>query len=375
MINVCPFDQCTSCAACANVCPRSCITMVADKHFGHYKPLINQSLCVDCGLCQKTCPQTNPVGLHHPITAFAAWSKDLDDYHTSTSGAASSVMATYVIKQEGVVYGCAITDSLQPKHVRIDQEEDLYKIKGSKYVQSKIDEDLFCKVKEDLTNGRKVLFLGTPCQNAGLKSYLKKDYGNLLRVDIICHGVPSWKVLKEHIADVADINEVKCYRFRSNKGYVLSLLDFNFRDIYSSKIQDDKYYLGFIKSLYYSEVCYSCKYACAKRNTDLTIGDFWGLGELKLKEKHTDGISVVIPNTQKGVELFNQIKDSFHCEERTVKEAIIGNKQLRFPSSKAIGHSLMRFLYPRLGLRSAYTISFGLQDKFYKLVYWIFDKR
>lgn len=374
MIEICSSNQCTSCAACANVCPKQAITMAEDKVFGHYRPMINQQTCVDCGLCQNICPQLYYQELTYPRAAYAAWSKDKLDYHTSTSGGASSVIASYTIEQGGVVYGCAITPPiLQPKHIRVDDAKDLYRIKGSKYVQCKIDESLYKQIKQDLKDERRVVFLGTPCQNAGLRAFLRKDWDSLLLVDIICHGVPSWKMLKEHLENVADLENVSRFTFRSKKGFGLTLFDNDGVEVFFKRIQNDNYYLGFIKNLYYGDVCYKCKYARPERIGDITIGDFWGLGKLNMAEEHDDGISIVLLNSNKGLALFDAIKDRFYYEKRSVQEGVNGNKQLRFPSRKAIGNGMMKILYHRLGFKWSYRLSFGVQDVIYKLVYWVFQ--
>lgn len=173
MTEICDINSCTGCAACAGVCAHKAISMVEVPPHGYLHPKINNDLCVDCGLCSKTCPVNNPPVFNSPQTAFAAISKDRDDLMSSSSGAASSVLATHIINKGGVVYGSVEEDYAHIAHQRIDSLTDLPKIKGSKYVHS-YTTDIFPKVKADLQQGLEVLFLGTPCQIAGLRKYLRK---------------------------------------------------------------------------------------------------------------------------------------------------------------------------------------------------------
>ena len=181
-----------------NVCPKDAITLVEQDPLGHIYPLIDSTKCIDCHLCEKTCPANHPKDLHTPIAAYAAVSRDYDDLMTSSSGGASSVMATAIIKQGGVVYGCVQENYRDIRHQRIHSLTDVHKLKGSKYVQSNINY-IFKDVLADLKRGVPVLFSGTPCQIAGLRAYLRKDYENLYLVDLVCHGVPSQQLLQENV--------------------------------------------------------------------------------------------------------------------------------------------------------------------------------
>ncbi|MGM9869607.1 MAG: Coenzyme F420 hydrogenase/dehydrogenase, beta subunit C-terminal domain [Sodaliphilus sp.] len=374
MTEICPSDRCTGCAACASVCHKSAISMTEDKLFGHYKPIIDLNVCVDCGLCKKICPVLNVKCLHYPLTAYAAWSKDKEDYHTSSSGGASSVISQYTIEKGGVVYGVAFDDDLIPKHIRIEGKNQLFRIKGSKYVQSKIEPNILSQVKKDVKAGRLVTFFGTPCQNAGLRNVINRGFSNLILVDLICHGVPSYKMFREHITGLVDISRVQNISFRPKEGFGITMYDSNQDVLYFKNVQNDKFMLGFLKSLFYNEACYNCRYASAERISDITIGDFWGLGKLNIHEKHDDGVSVILLNSDKGLSFFNSIKGRFYHEERQISEAILGNKQLRKHSAKPFGYSLFRCLYPNYGFKISYLSAFALQDKLYKLLFWLLSK-
>ena len=197
MMEICRKEDCTGCWACVNSCLHNAISMREEK-LGHLYPLVNSDKCINCGLCIKICPANNSKTLCNPKTAYAGWDKNELEYKSSTSGGAASAFARYIIKNGGIVYGCACLENVDIRHIRIDKEDDLYKLKGSKYVQSNIY-DSYRSVKNDLCDNREVLFIGTPCQIAGLKSYLRKEYEKLYLVDLICHGVPSQKLFNYYL--------------------------------------------------------------------------------------------------------------------------------------------------------------------------------
>ena len=225
MENICKKELCTGCWACHNACPKQCIEM-KEGELLHLYPTINQKTCIDCGVCQKTCPAINPLPKEQPLKTYAAWAKDEEEYKTSTSGGLGAVLSREILKAGGVVYGCAVCSDIDIHHIRITKEEDIALLKGSKYVQSSIH-DSHQRVKQDLRDGRQVLFTGTPCQIAGLKRYLKKDYANLYLVDLICHGVPSLGYLKQHITDVthSEVKDIDSIRFREGNGMYLIVVN------------------------------------------------------------------------------------------------------------------------------------------------------
>ena len=171
--------------------------MIADAKGFHY-PKVDTTACVDCGACKKVCPfEEENIKLNIPLTAYAAWNKDREEYLASSSGGAAHVFSSYIIRQGGVVYGCT-SEGMHIRHIRVDSLSNLFKLQGSKYVQSDV-RGLFSQVKADLKSGKPVLFVGTPCQVAGLKNYIKWIPEHLYLVDLICHGVPSQQMLNEHI--------------------------------------------------------------------------------------------------------------------------------------------------------------------------------
>ena len=375
MNEICSKKSCTGCSACANSCVHKAIRMTEVPPHGYLYPVINSDLCIDCGLCRRVCPVNNPIPFHKPLTAFAAISSDREDLMTSSSGGASSVLAHRVIDDGGVVYGSVEIDYTNITHQRLDNVEELYKIKGSKYVHSYTTE-CYPQIKADLKSGLQVLFLGTPCQVAGLINYLRKPYDNLTTVDLCCHGVPSQKFLRDDVEILCDKNEnilrnkgdmskpwdryglYVCFR---NKGdmskpwdrWEVSLLK-DSKNVIKSPFLMDNYITAFMSGNLFRENCYNCPYAKAERIGDITIADFWGYKGTKIKTD--DGISLLLPSTMKGLQLVESCKDALFYEERDVSEAINGNGQFIHPSKRPAERDAFLHTYPH-DMQKAYDIA------------------
>lgn len=341
MKKICNSKICTGCSLCAARCPVQCISMHLNE-MGHRHPLIDQDKCIDCGLCVKGCPAIHTIESHRPLKAYAGWSRDTEDYQSSSSGGAASVLSQYIIENGGVVYGCTIEPGIHVKHARVDKKDDLWKLKGSKYVQSNI-EDCISTLKIDVRDKRPVLFIGTPCQIAAIKRIYKVQPTNLWLVDLICHGVPSEQVLVKFITEHWNIKRenVLSVKFRDEKGFhlIVTLKDgteLSTTNIWTNRYFDDLYMNSFIDGFTYRESCYTCHYAKPERISDITIGDFWGLGRKFPTDEipeHKYGISCLLPNTEHGIQLISNINGKMHLFERIVEEAIDGNDQLRSPKS------------------------------------------
>ena len=384
MNEICPLNSCTGCSACANSCAQKAILMKEVYPHGYLYPVVNNDLCIDCGLCAKVCPVNNPPSLCSPLTAFAAISKDYEDLMTSSSGGASSVLAHKIIKNGGVVYGSVESDYTNITHQRIDNIKELHKMKGSKYVHSYTTE-CYPKVKADLKNGLRVLFLGTPCQVAGLIKYLRKPYDNLITVDLCCHGVPSQKFLRDDVEALCNKNEGSfrnkgdmskpwdrwgLYVTFRNKGDMSKPWDrysttINKKGQYmlSSPFLKDNYITAFMSGHLFRENCYTCPYAQPNRVSDITIADFWGY---KGKNINTDdGISLLMPSTEKGLQLVQACLDDFHYEERDVSEAIKGNGQFNQPSVRPKERDAFLSEYPQ-DMQKAYDLAIADYVTMYK---------
>ena len=341
--------ECCGCNACAEICPKHCITMVADAK-GFLYPKVDMAVCVECGACEKVCPfRKENIRLNVPLKAFAAWNKDREKHISSSSGGAAYVLSEHIIRSGGIVYGCT-SDSMHIRHIRIDKVSDLYKLQGSKYVQSDVC-GLFSQVKVDLKAGLSVLFIGTPCQVAGLKNYIGHIPEHLYLVDLICHGVPSQQMLREHVSHVAKGVEVRQILFRKKNDIVVFLSADNFTYEVSvwREPYKDMYIKGFLDGLIYRPSCYRCIFARPERVSDITIGDFWGLQHMEfLPEDAEDGVSVLLPSTDKGLGLISAAADRLFTDEREVSEAVNGNNQLRKPVILGCRGRMFGCLYPTL---------------------------
>lgn len=369
MDKVCNYRDCTGCGLCAAQCPKKCISMEPGNEFGHLFPKIDSSACIDCALCQKNCPAVNPVEQRYPLTAYAAWSKDEVDYRSSTSGGAAAVLSRHVLSQGGVVYGCAMLPNIDVRHIRIDNVDDLYKLKGSKYVQSNVT-DIYPQLRMDVREGRLTLFTGTPCQVAAVKNMFKTQPENLILVDLICHGVPSLQMLKQHVKNVANYPHYDKVLFREGNGTYVVVVIVDGEEVYRRYFNKPRYEDFYINSFFdgytnrYS--CYSCRYACPNRLSDITIGDFWGLGRTIPADyipEHPHGVSVMLPSTVKGKDLIKAIASEMNLYERCVEEAVEGNDQLRHPVPFSKRKTLFRKMYRVVG-NSAYRIA--IFDKYLK---------
>lgn len=349
--------DCSGCNACAEICPKDCIGMVKDAK-GFFYPKVETDICIHCELCVKVCPLgKGNVKLHTPLKAFAAWNRDRNQHLASTSGGAAHVLSSYIIKMGGVVYGCTSED-IHIRHIRVDDLSELPKLQGSKYVQSDVC-GLYNQIKKDLKDGRTVLFIGTPCQVAGLKNFIKNIPDRLYLVDLICHGVPSQQMLYEHIARVAKGREVRQIFFRKGNDIVVSLAGDNFK--YEANVwkepYKDMYIKGFFDCMTFRPSCYHCCFAQSGRVSDITIGDFWGLQGIENFPPETkDGISVLLPVSSKGLELITAVESALHITERSVDEAVRGNKQLQHPSIQGRRSRLFGLLYPVLPFDIAMNI-------------------
>lgn len=322
--------------ACYNICPNNCINMEYNK-FGELQPEIDEGKCINCNLCRKVCPNNSKINKNEPIMAFATWSKDESDRKTSTSGAIASIFYKQAIQNGYIVFGTSFDENLILKHSYTDKKEEVVKYKGSKYCQSYIDYS-YKKVNDFLKEGKKVIFIGTPCQIEGLNKYLEfrnTDKLNLITVDLVCHGVPSQQYLTNYIKYL----EKKYKRnatnvsFRDSEKYIFRLFDKN--EIICNIIKEkDLYLTAFKLSILQRESCMNCKYTTSNRVSDITIGDFWGIqnDEKINKEEKEKGISLVLINTLNGKDFFDKCTSKIFYDERKIEEAVNGNEHLRRPS-------------------------------------------
>lgn len=344
-------EQCCGCGACMSICPNSAINMQEDD-YGFLYPYINKTLCIKCGQCKKVCSyQLKDINLYEPIKAYAAAGTDSELIRRSASGGIFAALAESILECGGVIYGCAFSKKngdLCPEHIRLLEKRELFKVQGSKYVQSKIGNS-YKKVKSDLLNGKKVLFSGTPCQVAALNGFLGNvDRTNLLTVDIICHGTPSSKFFQDYIKELSKSIKgvITDFKFRDKtggwglKGALYYTDDHNKNKKKLIPIQLSSYYSLFLKSEIYRDSCYSCRYASKKRSSDITIGDYWGIEnehpeysrENGGKLDFSEGVSCVLINTENGKKWLKKLNPHISFYESTFEQIQNRNHQLKTPS-------------------------------------------
>lgn len=327
-----PFEgdlqECTNCNACGQICPRKCIKNKNGKIY------LDEKRCISCNLCVNVCPILNR-SLHrccYPKEAYAAWSLDKEDRKTSTSGGAASVLYQHALKSGWYIVGAAYNEELQVELYVTNKKERIQDFKQSKYVLSQTN-NCYKRIKELLNNDISVLFIGLPCQVAGLLSYLRKPYEGLVTIDIICHGTPSPQTLQDYIKSRDKHRKAVKLRFREDNEFCFKLMDNSGNTIYKKYGRTDEYLAAFLEGLNYQEQCYSCIYARPERISDLTIGDFWGLGEKEpFCHPYTGAISLILVNTDLGKSFLEQCKKNLFIEKRKVEEAICGNAQLQHPT-------------------------------------------
>lgn len=347
---ICNHDKCTGCAACKDVCPKQCITMQPDD-LDALHPVVDESICINCGLCEKTCPNNRELSYKLPHKVLAAWSNDNEVRRTSASGGIACELYHYWIKNGGVATGVVFDRDEGCHFILLENESDIKAVQNSKYTFSDTA-GIYKVVKQKLQAGISVLFIGVPCQVAGLYGFLKKEYDNLTTVDIICHGMPPATYLEQHIKSIEDKKkEYTCQLFfRDPKYYTytftFTLKNNNGKEFYNKKVLTrDNYQLGYHRALIYRENCYSCNYAREERISDLTIGDFSGLGRFAPFEYDKHNVSCILENTDKGSALLKKLNGALSMFERPACEAFEVEWQLKSPSVKHSRRSIFEKVY------------------------------
>lgn len=348
MPTLCSVQKCTGCGACMAACTHGAITFETDKR-GFKYPHIDFSKCVECGRCCKQCPILSNKPMNRPIVAIACFNSDITQRIQSSSGGLAFLLAKDMVHRGGVVYGCAFVPPFEVKHIRCVDEQQVSLLRGSKYVQSDITE-VYSLMKADLKAGLHVLFIGTPCQAAAIKSSFPHET-NLFVVDIVCHGVPSIDMLKKSLPKYVFNYFIDKMEFRENTKFHFSLCEGN-RKFYDRSLGNDMFMKGFFNGVTFRRSCFHCQFARRERITDLTIGDFWGLKSSVIKDAQL-GVSLALINTERGRELFKSIKSLMYIERRPIEEAFTENKQLNRPFKKSIRCTIFRCLYPIIGYNAA----------------------
>ena len=358
MIEINSKTDCCGCHACVQACPKNCISMRADEE-GFLYPEVNKTTCIGCGLCEKVCPVINQSEESRPTHVYAAKNPDEQTRIQSSSGGVFTMLAQKVIDEGGVVFGARFDENWDVIHDYTETESGLPAFRGSKYVQSRIG-DTFIHAREFLNQGRTVLFSGTPCQIAALRLFLRRQYENLLTIDVVCHGVPSpgvWRAYLEHIMHpegAAGKNTVLCslkgmpeisgisFRDKSTgwkkfgfvvrvksapgagKNSVCGALEAEESEVYLQETLDVNVFMrGFLKDLYLRPSCHECPAKSGKSHSDITIADFWGVSRYFPEYDDDRGVGLVLVNTEKGNQILSTLK--IDKIESSFEQAVAGN--------------------------------------------------
>lgn len=305
-------EECTGCGACYNKCPHNAIRMEYDSE-GFLFPVIDDTLCVDCGLCLQSCAVKNPqYNNNSNPECYAMWADD-EIRMVSSSGGMFTVLANYVLEKDGYVCGAAYTDDYTAvEHIVISDKNDLPRLRGSKYVQSNTL-NVYSEIKTLLDENKDVLFSGCPCQVAGLYSYLDKEYPKLITVDIVCHGAPSPVAYKKYLENRRNGRVIEKVNFREKDVYgwgTPATICFNDGSVYRNDCSKDLWYRAFLNGVNTRFCCGECRYASPKRIGDITLGDFWGIKEIDASLDDNKGTSLVFLNSEKSKTLYHNIKSN-----------------------------------------------------------------
>lgn len=320
-------EDCCGCTACRSVCPKGCLDMVLDAE-GYYYPQVDKDSCIDCHLCEKVCPIINEVPFdEYTPRAYAVQHSDDKIRKESASGGAFTAIAAKILEMGGCVYGGAFDENFQVSHIRVDKLSDLWKLRGSKYVQSDM-KDNYNYVQHDLKDGKYVLFSGTPCQIAGLVRFLRGLYptDKLFLVDLVCHGIPSphlWNIFVGHLKK--KYGNLLYASFRNKHfGYAGSTMAMKFEQGKMRYLDRD---VQFYKKLFFDDInsrpsCFKCHFKTVKRISDFTVFDCWHVNKVSSAMDDDKGATWVIVQSSKGEKLFDTVKPIIKSIEASVEQAI-----------------------------------------------------
>lgn len=339
MINITDKSKCCGCCACVDVCAHHAISLKTDIE-GFWYPIVDKSKCVDCGLCDKACPELNIDNIKKndypkPAHTIAAINKKMNVRWDSTSGGAFSALAEAMYEQGGYVSGAIYNEDFSVRNYVSDNPTDLKRLRSSKYLQSKA-EGLYKEIRILLRNGEKVLACGTPCQMAALRSFLGKDYDNLIIVDFICRGVNSPKVYRKYLDSLerkfgGKVVYVKAKNKELGWRNLTRKVVFDNGKVYYGVHMQDDFRRGYHTNVYCRPSCYCCKYKGFPRIADITIADYWGIENVDKNLDNNIGTSMILLNSKKGEVYFEYVKDKLEWEETKFESILPGNIALRKP--------------------------------------------
>lgn len=336
-------SECCACTACEQACPVNAISFTNDEE-GFLYPTINKEKCIDCGLCERVCPVEHPnYSNTETPEVYAAMVKEVEQRKKSSSGGMFYAIASWILNQGGKVYGATMDENHQVKHIGVDNFDDLNLLRGSKYVQSDLQQ-VFADIKKELKTGRWCYFVGTGCQVAGLKSFLRKDYDTLLTSDLVCHGVPSQWLFDQHIKYLEGRykGKVSNYHFRNNEGWGgCEIFDLTNHKGKTKKYKFPSYDLSpYLYSFMYGMTsrysCYDCPFARIPRQGDITLADYWGIKMYFPDIEADKGVSLMLINSDKGKTVFKDITKVSTVRRSTLSNASSHNRNLVTNSERPV---------------------------------------
>jgi coenzyme F420-reducing hydrogenase beta subunit len=380
MINIINKKECTGCSACFSICPQHCIGMLPDKEGFLYPRVIKIEKCINCGLCDQVCPVINMPLLNYNSQGFAMINKNQDIRQRSSSGGIFELLARYVIKSGGVVFGAKFDMDFNVIHSYTECLDGVLDFQGSKYVQSVIGYS-YINAKKKLDLGRLVLFSGTPCQIGGLRNFLGKKYDNLLCVDIVCHSVPSplvWKkylVFREKSAH-AKIKRIFLRYKESSWRFYKVLFQFENQSSFKMRASNDLYIRGFLSNLYNRPSCSECKFKGEKRISDITLADFWGIEYIFPDMNDDKGTSLILINSIKGKQIFQEIKSDILYQEIEVEIGLSYNLSALISAKDNIKREefFQDLMIRETGEVLKNYCSIGLKNKIKEDIYYFYNK-
>ena len=340
-----PDMRCTGCGACANVCPTDAILLCPDP-LGFFRPEVDPQKCINCGKCVRTCPVYVDGCAEHAAQpeCYAVMAEDSVRIRSS-SGGAFFALAKAVLNMGGAVCGAELTPNLSVRHILIDSAEDLPKLQKSKYVQSEIG-TIYRQIAGRLSKGQKVLFSGTPCQVAGLYGFLGRTDENLWSVDVICHGISSWQMLKDSLCGEEEVAKIvfrdKAYGW---EGLGMTLV---YQDGSKKRLTYDesRFEQGFHPNIILNESCYSCPFCTFPRRGDLSMGDFWGIDNFFPELNDQKGTSAVLINSEHGKKLWEKARTHLRLV-RKVSVDCLGHNRIQADIKKPMERARFLSLYPQ----------------------------